>query len=103
MSATKPPSAREFAELEEDAPDVDLREIYVKGSITRDVLPRLIRIIEVSMDDGVRKSKILGFLKWVPPDHLEGFLILALEYGCDKTMPRMSRERGNGKARGKGS
>jgi hypothetical protein len=103
MSTTKPPSAREFAELEDEAIEVDLREIYVKGSITRDILPRLVSMVEAGVVDEMRKAKVLGFLKWVPASHLEGFLILALEYGCDKTMPRMAKERGNGKARGRGS
>jgi hypothetical protein len=40
-----------------------------------------------------KHAHVLGFLTWVPPDHLEQYLVHALEHGADLTRPKTGKAR----------
>lgn len=92
MTIQKRPSLRELSELEdEEIPDRDPKATFERGSIARQILPQLQFIVGVYMEDPVKAGQVQGFLKWVPGDRLEEYLVLALEYGMKRVLPRTSK------------
>lgn len=78
----KPPGPREFAELDD--------EVVVKfrpGEYGRVLVTGLTDLVKQYAPPG-KHEHILGFLTWAPPDHLERFLVHALEYAADQTRPK---------------
>lgn len=78
----KPPAAGEFADLDD--------EIVVKfkpGEYGQVLVKGLTDLVK-HYADAEKQDHILGFLNWVPPDHLERYLVHALEHGADLTRPK---------------
>lgn len=82
MLAEKLPHRNEFDELDE-LPE----EVFKPGELGKIMVPGLADLINHYMKDDPKKEMVLGFVKWCPPEHLEGFLVKCMEYGADKTKP----------------
>ena len=78
-------------DLEED--DVrDRVDVFKKGEIGR-VLKTPLLELAAHYRDGPQRERIEGFIKWLPEENMEQFLMLCLEYGADKTLPKPSPRR----------
>lgn len=89
MTTRRKQVASDLEDLEEDEiPEVDPKATYVKGSIAKDIIPRLQFIIGIYVEDAEKVKKIQGFLSWVPPERLEEYLVLALDYAFKKVSPK---------------
>jgi len=85
----KRPMFRDPADVDdEEIPERDPKQLFEKGSIARSILPQLQFLVGVYMEDTTRAAMVQGFLKWVPGDRLEEYLVLALEYGMKRVMPK---------------
>jgi hypothetical protein len=92
---------RELRELESDddeIPEAAVQALFERGSVAREIMPRLFLLVRIYIEDDAEKAKISGFLSWVPGETLEKFLAMALEYAAKKTLPKMGRGR-NGRGR----
>lgn len=78
----KPPGAGEFADLDD--------EVVVKfrpGEYGQVLVKGLTDLVK-NYAPPEKHEHILGFLGWLPPDHLEKYLVHALEHGADLTRPK---------------
>jgi hypothetical protein len=78
----KPPEPTEFAELDD--------EVVVKfrpGEYGQVLVKGLTDLVKQYLPPD-KHDHVLGFLTWVPPDHLEKYLVHALEHGADITRPK---------------
>lgn len=76
---------------DEEIPERDPKQLFERGSIARQILPQLQFIVGVYMEDATKAALVQGFLKWVPGDRLEEYLVLSLEYGMKRVMPRAQK------------
>lgn len=86
MPDRKPP-AGEFDEL-----DDEIKEVFRQGEYGKLMLPGLTDLVKHYVPQE-RLNHVLGFLTWIPPDHLEQYLVLALEHGADLTRPKPTKTR----------
>jgi hypothetical protein len=85
MTAKKGIEREIDAELEEEGRE-EARPAYRPGEIARGIRPALEELVRMYCAEDAR-DQVLGFLGWVPPEALERFLCLALEYATDRTSP----------------
>jgi hypothetical protein len=83
----KPPEPTEFAELDD--------EVVVKfrpGEYGKVLVTGLTDLVKHYLPTD-KHEHVLGFLTWVPADHLEKYLVHALEYASDQTRPKTRKLR----------
>lgn len=73
-------------DLEEDD-DRDRVDVFKKGEIGR-VLRTPLLELAAHYREGPAREHIENFVKWLPEVNMEQFLMLCLEYGAQKTMPK---------------
>ncbi|NIQ80591.1 MAG: hypothetical protein GTN93_21365 [Anaerolineae bacterium] len=79
------------ADFDDDIEDRPVR--YSPGDIGQLLRPGLTELIE-HRTTGEKQRHLKKFAEWLPPENMEDFLILCLEYGADKIMPRNKPENG---------
>lgn len=70
--------------------DVNPLARFNPGAIGKEVKCRLKALVDAYSD---KKSRTKRFIDWVPPEDLEKFLVLAMEYGCEKTYPKQKKKK----------
>lgn len=73
-------------EDEEDFPEISTRK-YVPGTEALALKETLGRLVQAYVPEEARRTRLMTVLSWFPAVKLEEYLILALEYATDKTMP----------------
>ena len=77
-------------ELVDDLDD-EVSTAFRPGEYGRVMLTGLIDLVK-HYTPPERQDHVLGFVKWVPPDHLERYLVLALKHGADLTRPKETKK-----------
>ena len=82
------PDKRNFRDMEAEFEEDDESPLrYGPGDIGNLLKPALKELVE-HRTTGSKRQHLMGFIEWVPPETMEGFLILCVEYGADKVMPK---------------
>lgn len=71
---------------DEDDSSESLSQEIPPGHIGQVLVPMLQDLV-ARLAKGMEKDRSLAFLKWVPPEVLEQYLVLAVDYAADKTWP----------------
>lgn len=82
---------KHFLEDDDDASVESVSQELPSGHVGRIMTPMLLDLVG-RYAKGMEKDRSIAFLKWVPPEVLEKYLVLAVDYAAEKTWP----DRNNG-------